>query len=1761
MIVGTRSMSSEFYKYIAQDIIHYFTQNEAEIHPGERYSLVLDDETMVIGVNDALFEYTKNNDIQGEYKYPTGVYQTFTIVLHNTEIVVASKKDGMTDDFLATLRNEQLTEKCYPILMILYSPIDTIISGTGNLSAAGMPFHIHSLVTSIKKRINGGMLSTAEKILLQYELSRKAMDRFSDQSSLYEYSTILSVLGKGKVEDDDFLAFSLIPDGTLISLDNKKKIEERLNDNHAAFQEIDNVFRYGDIKEGLDRKYDSSLISQIDKRKKAKEDWYKDLTFEDVLTSAQKRQIKEKNPLEIQDILVYSGSPLEHTYEINETFFCRDDGETKASKRKKNLLVYNAEGKDCLTVEIRYTMASHAPKIRNSANISVRTQSKTVFLDFNNLSGGIFGFSELADELNGIKYVFKICILNVRPTFLGPELNAQYILNVSEKLTKPCIELQNVQDEITFNDGQDDEISYIAAEGESYSCDFEQTAKIDLPEDAFNPDTDRLNFVIKCGLIEIPIRIYNIEKKKSELTAIACYKAKFAQKTKIQYVPRTQTLVSGSTSYIVKGTFKGKLFDEWTIIRQGWLAADRNFEGDLQEKVITVPDSVRNSYRELTEQITKAGQLPSLIRYTGKFEEAGLKYVEAVRQTLMSIPQGVTLSNAQNDYLKIGCVFDEDGNIELTPLHPLNVLYQILLAKEQGVDEVRDDFSRRLTTKFLLPYLYGPNRGLYCVLDDKDAMEWRTYTRNEESRYRGLKQYVKGLVCGKIEEYKKHFYFLFDGIKNNTVCINVINMGDCAEVLNGVIKYFQKQLNSPEGVYDYFVINIYDSDRNENQFAKLRNSSQIRSIIEDNGITENVNELCELLSEHISCYFKDAGEEYQYAHLTFLEMTKTEEIGFAYSNLISTGASLNGLISGVPSVLEGEYYKTGFGMKYSTANSLMELASLYNALSCVAFQVTAFESGKSIVTTVPKNNDEGLKQIYDASNWVVFVDPKVDLSYFENTDSDDDLMIIHYSDQLSSSSSYDDITVTNKSDQYEAIIQEQLSKRGVSSTIDEVKKIIDLFNAVNGSWLLHLITAKKLTGAADSNFSREKMSILSAIKLGMAFYKHPDVVWVPLSLEEILRVSHGTGLSSNAGILSAKNLGFDNHPTCDDILFVGIRKTVDGKLKIYLHPIEVKIGLNPDTYIEKAIEQARNTYDELMKAVWPEENRNYLEYKLRRNFLLQFVIVSAEKMKLYRINDQENWDLIVDDERESLLNDNFEIADDLHELMGDGTVISFKAGTLLRDFRKDDRRNVHIIEFPEKTGSDYMVKSIESIYYDLISDEDCKNHLLTSLLPEYDIHEQPASQEDSVNEGSQSTVEKNAEYHPVIEEIHTENASESQNLETQPEKTSVSEQVTMEIKFGEDVSTGKDVIWRPNDTSQLFHTSTGIIGQSGTGKTQFTKSLITQLYQQQAYNLHGGKLGILIFDYKGDYNESKPDFVQAVHPRILKPYQLPFNPLALTLTQVFRPLLPIHVANSFKDTLSQAYGLGPKQGDALLQCIISAYHKCGIQEANQSTWQMEPPTIETVYQIYSNDDEIKKNDSLAAAMNRLHQFQIFEADAKKTTSLYDLIDGVVVIDLSGFDNDIQSFIVAITLDLFYSQMQAHGSSAVEGTMRQISKFILVDEADNFMSQDFSALKKILKEGREFGVGTILSTQLLEHFNNGDDNYAKYILTWVVHNVSDLSASDIDFVFKTASKSPEEQKLFNDIKQLKMHQSIVKIGTGNPIYMKDLPFWQLVQNDK
>lgn len=762
-----------------------------------------------------------------------------------------------------------------------------------------------------------------------------------------------------------------------------------------------------------------------------------------------------------------------------------------------------------------------------------------------------------------------------------------------------------------------------------------------------------------------------------------------------------------------------------------------------------------------------------------------------------------------------------------------------------------------------LPYIKH-NKKIYKVSDQMYSMEWKYYAPVENRKYRGSRRYVPKLIEEKITEFISHFKYIFSDINNKTIRINLINMGDCSDVFNGIAQYFIHAIGKTPDVDQLmkFQLHIYSDGRKANVFENIKEYSRLKAYLTAaklsfaNGVA--MNSLEGVLSKNIECYFhKDVGKQYKYAHISFYEMESEITSESATMDQIETGISLGGIVSGVPSSKYGQRYRTGFGTKYAPKTPVTELAAKYNALVQVGNTGNPYHSGTSISTQIDELAEEKMEYIYNASNWVVFVDPKVDLDFFSEKEANSDLLIIHYSDQYTSSSGYDAITVTHKSKQYSKVIQEYLKEKGISAELEDVAKIINLFNAINGDWLLRLVSSKKVIGASkESTFSREKISIVAAIKFMLAFLKHPDIVWVPISLEEMLRVSGGAGLSSTDGILSHKNLGFEKGPTSDDLLFIGLNHVSD-QIKIYLYPTEVKTGINANDVIKKAFQQVSATATGLQKAMNPEKNiASTIMYKVNRNFLMQLLVTSCKKMKVYHVDDSQNWEIILDKFRLALLNEDYVMSTDIQEILGRGSVLSFRQSVVSRktSFKED---TINFIEMPEKDEFNLILSSVDEIHEnirntrsnDLLLFEKCKVENLTGDVAEITCTKFEESEKvirADLDDKNDDNEQKNDSKDNVKNQGIVENG-----------ENTVIKSEGMKILFGVNQQDGSDIIWEPNNTDILFHTNTGIIGTMGTGKTQFTKSLITQLYLQRKNNIGDEDLGILIFDYKGDYNESR----------------------------------------------------------------------------------------------------------------------------------------------------------------------------------------------------------------------------------------------------------------------------------------------------------------
>lgn len=1721
-------MLNQFYSYLSSKIVEFFNTNP--LTSGAKYNIQFEKQEQV----RALYNELKNNILYREYEYKDAKgetkYKSYLLDFQGVKLIVSATIDDVQPDFLTRLRNMVGVEPGYEdkaIIFIHDTNLDSIMGGTESFSKEGMPFHINSIQKDIRKKIATSEFSEVDKAIIELDLKRKKKDLFGENISIFEYRDLLEIIDGTCIEKSQYKNFGLFYDSELKNLKGRE-LEKRIENNAVYYNRVDEIHNYGNPELQLERYFDEKGIDKL-----KGEDW-KSVDYKDVDKSIEDK--KKSKPLK---------------YESCNQEWDREEGTSKVKERIRNIIIFNEEGRETVDIEFTFDDYLKSEFLDKKGSVDVSSSGKKIKATIHKSEADNDFYKITYKNDKGVKFEFKIVMLECNERYLE-SIKTKYSIVMRGK--NNYISINTNESNITFNEYAQNSNRY-QLEYNNDTIPMEQDEKLIVKiSDNFEyeNDSDLARFNLKINQCVIPIGVMGTSEKISPIEGIKVWKLKREKKCDFKLIGDNK-LQHGTKEYFARDEFRRNLQLEKQIIESEGIYFIESNDG-LESMNLDLSSELKDAYNEIIRYFSITNKLPSLTYLNDDISNLYAKFIKNYIKELEEIEEGSYLTKEQKNLFKIGVIKREieDKELILTSLHPLNIAYQLHINEQTDNENMTDEIIKKFTSTYLLPYILDDNDKLYIPMEQYHSPEWKYYVDEVLPRYKSSRDFVSKLVNEKIEEFVGHFKYMFNMGNNAPIRINLVNTGDSKEILQGIFKYYIKQLKS-NNTREVLPIDlfIYSNKSITNAFEEVAFNDDIDDLKATYGLDLDVDNMSEedvlnLYRDRVHFYSKKIEDGFEYAHITFLEMSNEAKTITSTMEDIPSGIILNGLLSGVPSVFLGDAYRTGFGTKYANTNSdLMKVAMNLNAVNA-ASGGEPYSSKQCKAISIPNKSKTTLDSIYEASHWVTFIDPKVDLNFFKNDPEAKDLLIIHYSDQYTTAGGYDAITVTRKSGPYQRVIEEFLTQKGIDNAHDYSPEIINMFNAVNGDWLLRLLSSK-------SHFPKEKISILSAIKLALAKFKKDNIIWIPISLEEVLRVSGGAGLKQSEGFFSAKNLGFEkNGATSDDILLVGI-ETVGENTFVHYYPIEVKIGVNESSYIQKGIEQAKATKKIFNETLLPNENGVVTSaQKVYRNFLMQLATISSEKLNLYDVCSEENWKSVIDsDLRRKLLNEEYEIANSIENSIGEAAVISFKKGNTVDDIRMEE--GVMVIELSEEEGINFITKSVGQIR-EVVGIVNIEGTDVNKVKPI------GIASGDGNNGGKTTVIAPPGD----LPEIKIPPKDTKLPVIDPPQPGMVADppaeynqRRNMEILFGVNQKNNREIYWCPNDTNKLMHTNTGIIGTMGTGKTQFTKSMITQIHRETKNNVDEKNVGILIFDYKGDYNKSKQDFIDATDAKVFELYQLPFNPLSVTKTANSKPMLPLHTANGLKETLAKAFGLGIKQETLLRDLIMEAYEKRGIIKNQSDTWDNPAPTLKDVYDIYVNKEDLKE-DSLYAAFSNLIDFEIFETDPFKTKSLYDLIDGVTVIDLSGYDPGIQNLVVAITLDLFYAQMQAYGHSKIDGSLRQLNKVILVDEADNFLSKNFASLKKILKEGREFGVGTILSTQLLSHFSTGENDYANYILTWVIHKVDDLSNKDVKYIFNTQSKQ-DEDALFSRIKSLNKHYSLVKMGDSDrAVFMKDRAFWELVK---
>lgn len=1120
------------------------------------------------------------------------------------------------------------------------------------------------------------------------------------------------------------------------------------------------------------------------------------------------------------------------------------------------------------------------------------------------------------------------------------------------------------------------------------------------------------------------------------------------------------------------------------------------------------------AYRDLFDYLQKNKTLVSLAGWGSELRQIISKVVAVYQSEINQIPFNAPLSEAQKTLVNIG--FAEFAEQEyITPLHPLVLAYNTNLASVLAEDkESSGSFKKlppvtinRLSAQGLMPFVYDAKHDFSYNHSEKENVFWSKLIPQQESSY----DFVRNLVKDKVNKFTAAFKHLFVAGNKTTLIINSVNNQQNKEVFLGLIDYIKLKKDKVTNIH----VNLYDEAESYcwfDKFADTASYDELKELCELNKgpAKTQADSIIDLLRTRLtySKFTHDKGEKAQaYAHMSFFKNNERVQATDVDVLQQKTGVACHGLMPGEAATNKNDRYYTAFGLNGIDTSEApqLELIAKYSGLVKPArSQHEEYNASRSQALVVTEEFKTLLERSYENSIWTTIIDPKVTLEFFENQKN---MVLIHYSDNYTNSVNYDAITVTKQTGLYSKVLE---SDNG---------GIIEEFNAFNGEWLLNLVTA-------NDNERKEKRGIICAYKYVNCLLAKSDITWVPLSIAEVIRVASNLGLNMADSDLSRLAQGFKKGVISDDILFVGFKEQ-----QIILLPVEVKTGKR-QTH-SKGVKQAqelKSYFESLL-------GQQTLAGHLYRGLFMRQVLMQIDKYKLYNVYKHDYFDVIEDNSAYWLQGD-YQLAE----------LTDYPAGLLFVNVEDSYfaqakftlESNILKIELPAACLSHWVKTPMQTLFAELtpaklhhIDERYILNEKTTvNLLSEVHKVAEPATKQQATVDLKASNTNQNEE---------AENKSSGEELQSNEH---------LKVLVGHELSQNTPVYWEPTNTAKFMNTNSGIIGTMGTGKTQCTKSVVTQLYRNQQNNVDGKPIGILIFDYKSDYVDDK--FLNATNGKSFNLDCLPYNPLSLFGN---KPKLPVHTASAFATTMTKAFGLGPKQQTKLKNLILEAYQNVGIDRSDKTTWNIPAPTLSDLWDLYLEQEKVEQ-DSLYAALDNLVSFEVFEPCANKVKSLYDLVDGVTVIELAGYDTSIQNLVVALTLDLFYSQMQKQGKPGVLGDFRQVTKLVLVDEADNFMSQNFASLRKILKEGREYGVGVILSTQDITHFKTGENDYSSYILSWIVHRVAQIKNQDIKSIFNVDDKQ-EQERLMKYIRELEKHTSLYIDGKKSIRNIKDKAFWELI----
>lgn len=1108
------NMYDQFYKFLSNIIIEFFEKNE--IKPGAKYDIRLPNEEEVEGLYNVLTQ----SEIAEAFIYQApgqGAYQTYALSISNIKVILASTAMKVTDAFLTALRNKVGTDEALfkntAILFIHDSALDSILNGSESLQKIGMPLHTTSIQKVVETRLKDGDYTSTVKRVLQFVMANKESKNIDVRNALVEYREILEVLNQGRIDSRQYNEFGLFYDSGLDQMTDSE-IKERLKENEKYYGIIFNYRQFNTKDSILEKSFTRKNMESIDSS------YWNTLDFNDLHNWMEKN--KSKQPIE------YLSNDKKVTEE-GLTYWEAVEKDSAAGRRTLNIIVFNPNKMPEISLKLRFdqTVYSGNCQVAKGSDLEAKTGGKQITVTLQGkeceVSYGRFKYKDVKD------YNFKILVVPAEEA-LFKTIKSCYKLPT--KISDKGIYIEPLEEMIRLNT-EAAETEYIELSEEGQVIQLSKGKGLGITNTVQDEASDTTAFILKIDDVEVPMFIKGEAVKPKLITAVKLAKLKRENEQDFTYLYNVEEnslkLYQETAQYYAVDELLERLKMEIWLIESENVYCSVKEDGTLEEQALEIPEHIREAYIQLVKYYKQNQTLPSLATLTQELLQLMTNYVEAYTKQVESISEGTILSAPQKNLNKLGSiVFKQEEAILWSPLHPINMAYELRRQEELQRDEIDEQILKKVKPLGLVPFIKDEAGKLYGAKEVSE-LSWLKFIDCTSKAVHGKYELAK-IVEKSIVSFTTHFSYLFDQEGKRPLRINLIGTEQTEVLLGGLLRTIANQLKKIQvEQITPIEIRIYSSARSKNVFHELEyDSFNVEQFLQDFDVSYDteeysLQEFMKIFRNKVSIYQVE-NTEYEACHISFVGLKGKEEVSYRQSNEVAASSYLGGMINAPTVYMEQRCYVKTVGMKGLEDNLLTRTVKATNALAYVGMSSTPFIPNAALATVMAREEIEEQQAAKQMATWTVYLEPKVDYSYFSQAED----QLIHYVDRLYAPSMIDAITLSHQLPAYKKAIQNKIQLLGLNQPEENLEMMMKLSNLLNGEWLIELLSAKKTTTLESINnplLIRWSTELLN----GEAF------VWVPVSLHDFMRTCESVGIKSSKGLLKAKSY----EKLINDMIWIG----------------------------------------------------------------------------------------------------------------------------------------------------------------------------------------------------------------------------------------------------------------------------------------------------------------------------------------------------------------------------------------------------------------------------------------------------------------------------------------------------------------------------------------------------------------------------------------------------------------------------------------------